>query len=106
MRLFPRGHENEAGALQTLDERSRRQYPTWYAWSETASECMHQIVELGLPYAPDGRVYLEDGGRRILRVFPDLSSEDIQAISGLRAELDKLIGGLHGYDECIIHLRP
>jgi hypothetical protein len=64
---------------------------------------MHQIVELGLRHAPQGNLYLEDGGRRVLHVFPDLSSEDAQALADLRTELEKLVGGLHGYDECIIH---
>ena len=64
---------------------------------------MPQIVKLNLPHAPEGMLYLEDGGRRVLRVFPNFCSENTQALANLKAELDKLVGGLHRYDECIIY---
>lgn len=64
---------------------------------------MHQDVALNVLHAREGKLYLE-GGRRILHVLSDLSQEDAK-LSGLRAELAKLVGGLHGYDSIVLHLR-
>ncbi len=64
---------------------------------------MHQDVALNLSHAREGKLYLEDGGRRVLHVWSDLSQEDAKALSGLRAELAKLVGGLHGYDGIVLH---
>lgn len=36
---------------------------------------MHQVVPLGLPFARVGNLYWEDGGRRVLYVFPKLCPE-------------------------------
>ena len=66
---------------------------------------MHQIVELNLPHAMEGKLYLEEGGRRVLHVFAGLSADDLEAIERLKKSLAKRVGGLHGYDECVVHLK-
>ena len=65
---------------------------------------MHQDVALGLPHAREGKVYLEDGGCRVLHVWPQIDQEDVTAVAALRQELDGLLGGLHGYDRIELHM--
>ncbi|HTV34753.1 MAG TPA: hypothetical protein VME69_16950, partial [Methylocella sp.] len=66
---------------------------------------LHQIVNLNLPHAQERKLYLENGGRRVLHVFPDLLYSETQKLEALRDSLNKLLGGLHGYDECIVHTK-
>ena len=65
---------------------------------------MHRDVALNIPHARDGKLYLESG-RHVLLVWSDLSQEEDAKVSGLRSELAKLVGGLHGYDSIVLHLR-
>ena len=64
---------------------------------------MHQDVALNIPHAREGKLYLEDG-LHVLHVWSDLSQEDAK-VSKLRSELTELLGGLHGYDSFVLHLR-
>ena len=62
---------------------------------------MHKVIALNHPYAKEGDVYLEAGGRRVLHVFPDLP--ECAAIISLRSELTKRAGRDAGYDDVIVH---
>jgi hypothetical protein len=65
---------------------------------------MHKTIPLNLPHAPDGQLYVEEGGRRVLRVFPDLRSDQTAEIAALRAALAKHVGPRGDYDGFIIDL--
>lgn len=64
---------------------------------------MHQIVALGLPHAPQGKLYLEDAGR-VLHIFSDLRSDQSAEIRALVTALEPRIGAQQDFDEVVIHL--
>ena len=51
---------------------------------------LHQVIELGLPHIVEAKLYLEDGARRIIHVWTDLSADHIAEIAALREALRKL----------------
>jgi len=64
---------------------------------------MHKAIPLNLPYATEGQLYLEDGGRRVLHVFPDLRPDQTAELATLRAALAKRVGPRGDYDGFIIN---
>jgi hypothetical protein len=64
---------------------------------------VHKVVTLGLPHADEGRLYLEDGGERVLHVMTDL--REGEAANALRVELAKRSGRNSEYDRAILHTK-
>ncbi len=64
---------------------------------------MHKAIPLNLPHAPEGQLYVEEGGRRVLQVFPDLHSDQTAEIAALRAALAKRVGRRGDYDGFVIN---
>ena len=64
---------------------------------------MHQDVEVNLPYARYGKLYLENG-ERVLHLFLDLTADDFEALAELRKPLERLIGPRDRFDKGVIHL--
>jgi hypothetical protein len=65
---------------------------------------VHRDVELNLPHAKTGKLYIEEDGRWVVHVFPDLASTDDGA-QALAHGLDSKIGRETGYDSYKIHFR-
>jgi hypothetical protein len=64
----------------------------------------HRDVELDLPRAKTGKLYIDENGRWVVHVFPDLASTDDEAQDLARALAGRM-GRDTGYDGYQFHFR-